>query len=261
MNVSLPCLRSWVSLALFSSMISVISAHAGDRVPLVGTGPQAPAGRPSVMTGQTGLIVPIDPKQVPCLQVTSFSEVAGGPTPGTNYDDVLNVGALYFAERFAGQSVSSSGEFDVISGSPTEPLLTQAGEPGQNLDVFDYSGNVLAGLGPLGYKDIDAIGEGSIAIYFPDAQSRVKFSLVGGNGGTATLTFYRGDGSLVDEVVVSNLGDLTYAFGTLDDSHSISGILIQNTDPSGIGVTDICYDTFVTSTHRITWGSLKRLFR
>jgi len=261
MNVSLARLRCWVAPAMLSSMISAIPAHAGDRVPLVGTGPQAPASRPSVMSGQTGQIVPIDPEQVPCKHATSFSKIDGGPTPGTNYDDVLNVGALYFAERFAGQSASPSGDFDAISGSPTKPLQLQAGEPGQNLDVFDYSGNVLAGLGHLGYKDIDAIGEGSIAIYFPDAQSKVKLSLVGGNGGDATLTFYREDGSLIDEVVVSNLGDLSYGFGTLDESHSIAGILIQNTDESGIGVTEICYDTFVTSADRITWGSLKRLFR
>ena len=242
-------------------MSSAISAHAGDRVPLVGTHPPTTANRPSVVSGQTGLIVPVDPEQVPCPQVATFSAVEGGPNPGTNYDGVLNVGDLFFAERFAGQSLSSSGDFDVISGSPSMPLQVEVGEPGQNLDVFDYVGNVLAGLGPLGYKDIDAIGEGSIAIYFPEAQAKVKLSLVGGNGGSATLGFYRRDGSLIDEVVVSNLGDLSYGFGTLDDSHTIAGILIQNTDASGIGVNDICYEAMPTSALRVTWGSLKRLFR
>jgi hypothetical protein len=260
MNISLACLRRLVALALISSMGSVISAHAGDRVPLVGTAPP-PAGQPSVTSGETGQIIPVDPDQVPCLPGTSFAEVAGGAPPGTNYDGVLYAGALYFAERFAGQSVSSNGLFDVISGLPSAPLQPQAGEPGQNLNVFDYAGNVLTGLGPLGFQDIDAIGEGSIAIFFPELQAKVKLSLVGGNGGSASLAFYRADGSLIDEVEVSNLGDLSYGFGTLDGSNSIAGILIQHTDASGIGLIGVCYDVFVTSTHRTTWGSLKRRFR
>jgi len=260
MNIALACLRGLIILTLLSSMSSVSSAHGGDRVPLVGTGPPTPASQPSVISGGTGQIVSIDP-QFPCMVTTSFLAVTGGPNPGTNYDDILNVDGLYFGERFAGQSVSSIDEFDVISGLPKGPLQVQAGEPGQNLVVFDYSGNVLSGLGPLGYDDIDAIGEGSIAIYFLEDQAKVKLSLLGGNGGSATLAFYRGDGSLIDEVVVSNLGDLSYGFGTLDESHSIKGILIQNTDVSGIGVAEICYETFPTSTHRVTWGSLKRIFR
>src|SRR6185503_14932944 len=149
----------------------------------------------------------------------------GGPTPGTNYDGVLPAGGLLFAERFAGQTFGVSGDFDFISGSPTNPLLPQAGAAGQNLDVFDYAGNVLAGLGPIGIPDIDAIGEGSIAIYLPAAQSMLKLTLVGGNGGSATLSFYRRDGSLIDDVIVPTVTDLSYGFGTLDGSNTIAGIL------------------------------------
>jgi len=76
----------------------------------------------------------------------------------------------------------------------------------------------------------------------------------------AGLAFYRSDGSLIDEVVVSNLGDLSYGFGTLDESYSIKGILIQNTDSNGIGVAEICYETF-PSTQRVIWGSLKGIYR
>jgi hypothetical protein len=206
-------------------------------------------------------IVPLDTALVMCLSRVTFSDVPGGPTPGTNYDDVLMAEGLYFAERFAGQSVSSSGDFDDISGTPSGPLTLQAGDPGANLDVFDYDGNVLAGLGPIGYDDIDAIGEGSIAIYFPPNQSMVKLKLLGGNGGSATLRFYRRDGSLIGEVVVSDLSDLTYAFGTADGSYSIAGILIQNTDASGIGVDDICYDGSPTDVRPMTWGNLKRRYR
>ena len=168
-------------LTLLSWMSSAVSAHAGDRVPLVGTSPPTSLGRPSVARGVAGQIVPVEPDSVPCPQMVTFSDVDGGPTPGTNYDTVLYDGDLSFAERFVGQSVSSSGDFDVISGSPSSPLQLQVGAAGQNLDVFDYAGNVLAGLGPVCYPDVDAIGEGSIAIYFPAAQSKVKLSLVGGS--------------------------------------------------------------------------------
>ena len=211
--------------------------------------------------GVSGQIIPIDTTAVICPMQVTFSDVEGGETPGTNYDGVLYSTGLRFSERFAGQSVSSGGDFDVISGLPSKPLAPQVGEAGQNLDVFNYGGNVLTGLGPIGFPDIDAIGEGSIAIYFPAAQSKAKLSLVGGNGGSATLSFYRSDGSLIDEVVVSNLADLSYAFGTVDDSYIISGVLIQNNDTSGIGVQNICYDGAVTSARPVSWGNLKRRYR
>ena len=80
----------------------------------------------------------------------------------------------------------------------------------------------------------------------------VKLSLVGGNGGSATLRFYRRDGSFIDEVVVSDLADHSYAFGTVDGHYIIAGILIQNTDASGIGVDDICYDGSPTGARPVT---------
>jgi len=213
-----------------------------------------------VVSGE-GLIVPMDTTKVPCPVTVTFSDVDGGEAPGTNYDGVLSSGGLSFSERFAGQSVSSSGDFDVITGLPTNPLEPEAGEAGQNLDVFDYEGNVLTGLGALGYPDGDAIGEGSIAIWFSAAQSMVKLGLVGGNGGSATLRFYRRDGSLIDQVVISDLADLTYAFGTHDGSYTIAGILIQSDDVNGMGVDNICYDAVPVSARPVTWGNLKRRYR
>ncbi|MFI5371616.1 MAG: hypothetical protein ACHQ52_08665 [Candidatus Eisenbacteria bacterium] len=208
-----------------------------------------------------GTIVPIDPGLVPCTEIATFSDVLGGDTPGTNYDGFVYSGGLQFAERFVGQTLGYAGDFDAVSGTPVDPLALQVGSPGQNLDVFAYTTNVLAGLGHLGYPDLDAIGEGSIAVYFPAPQSRVSFMLVGGNGGSATLSFYRGDGSLIDDVVVSGLADLEYGFATADATPSIAGILIQNTDPSGIGVVNICHDGGIVSSRSVTWGKIKTLYR
>jgi hypothetical protein len=120
---------------------------------------------------------------------------------------------------------------------------------------------VLAGLGNLGFPDLDAIGEGSIAISFPAPQAHVSFDLVGGNGGSATLGFYRMDGSLIDNITVTGLADLRYGFATPDGAASIAGILIQNTDPSGIGIDNICHSGGTTGSRAVSWSRIKRLYR
>jgi hypothetical protein len=260
MRFALASVRRSISFALLSLVSSVGLTQAGDRVPLVGTDPPTHV-RPSVVSGTSGQIVPIDTLLVPCPLLVTFSELEGGASPGTSYDGIVSSGDLQFGQHFVGQSLSYSGDFDVVSGLPEDPLQLEVGWEGQNLDVFDFAGNVLAGLGPIGYPDIDAIGEGSIAIYFPSPQSKVKLAIVGGNGGSATLSFYRTDGSLIDEVLVSGLADLAYGFGTAPESNSIAGILIQNTDASGIGLSNICYDVAAVSARRKTWGILKRLYR
>jgi hypothetical protein len=261
MHLAQGVFRVLTSLAAASALTFALSGTArADRLAPLGSG-TARLGTTSSVTAASGLIVAVDPSSVPCSQIATFSDVVGGDAPGTNYDGLVWSGGLEFAERFMGQTVSSGGDFDVVSGIPMSPLILQVGAPGQNLDVFSYTTNVLAGLGHLGYPDIDAIGEGSIAMYFPTAQSRVSFQLVGGNGGSATLGFYRADGSLIDNVVVSGLADLGYGFATSDGTQSISGILIQNTDPSGIGVVNICHDGSIVSTRSLTWGNIKRLYR
>jgi len=260
MHFAAASLRSSIVLALLAGVCNAVPAQAGDRTPLVGTG-SGTVDKPVVITGESGQIVALDTLNVPCPQTITFSELSGGDPPGTNYDGIVMSGDLLFSEHFLGQTAAPAGVYDVVLGAPTNPLTPEVGATLQNLDIFDYAGNVLTGLGPLGYPDGDAIGEGSIAIYYPALQSKVKLSIVGGNGGAATISFYRRDGSLIDVVVVSGLTDISYGFGTSDDSHIISGILIQNADESGIGITNICYDGLKTPTRPLTWGSLKQLYR
>jgi len=262
MHLAQNILRVLISLVAASALTFALSgAASADRLPLLGSGTTAPGGTTPSITAADGMIVTIDPLLVPCTQMVTFDDVLGGDTPGTSYDSFVWSGGMKFAERFLGQTLSSSGEFDVVSGIPIDPLTLQVGTPGQNLDVFAYNTNVLTGLGHLGYPDMDAIGEGSIAMYFPVPQSRVSFQLVGGNGGSATLGFYRTDGSVIDPVAVSGLAELEYGFATADATPSIAGILIQNTDPSGMGVVNICHDGGVVSSRSVTWGSIKTLYR
>ena len=264
MHLAQAALRRLATFTLAAALACALPVSArADRFPLVGPNPPLRGAGPGVTSVNPvgGQIVSLDPSLVPCPQSADFTDVKGGATPGTSYDGVLVSGGLLFAERFAGQTPGASGDFDAITGTPSSPLLPQAGAAGQNLDVFDYAGNVLTGLGPLGYPDIDAIGEGSMSIYLPVPQSKVKFDLVGGNGGSATVSFYRANGTLIDDVVVTGLADLTYGFGTADASATIAGILIQNTDASGIGVVNICYDAGATNTRVASWGTLKQLYR
>jgi hypothetical protein len=260
MHLARPILRVLTLIVAVSASTFVLSGNArANRVPLLGSGATVPGGTSSSFTSARGMIVAVDPDSVPCTQTATFDDLDGGD--GTNYDGLVWSGGLMFAERFAGQTLSYSDVFDVVSGTPINPLTPQVGLPAQNLVVFDYTTNVLSGLGPLGFSDFDAIGEGAMAVYFPLPQSRVSFQLVGGNGGSATVGFYRADGSLIDNVVVSGLAELYYGFGTANGSTSIAGILIQNTDPSGIGLDNVCYSGGSVGTHTVSWGGLKVLYR
>src|SRR5262245_18624146 len=97
----------------------------------------------------------------------TFDDIAGGAPPGTNYNGILTSGGASLAERFLGQTLSFSGNFDVLSGAPVGPLALQVGAANQNLNVvFNVGTNVASGLGPLGFPNFDAIGEGSMAVLF-----------------------------------------------------------------------------------------------
>ena len=74
------------------------------------------------------------------------------------------------------------------------------------------SGQVVAGVGPTGYPNYNAIGEGSLAILFPNPQSQLKFQIVGvDGGGSAYLNFFKADGSSLGTITMSPANQ-TYGF-------------------------------------------------
>ena len=80
--------------------------------------------------------------------------------PGTNYDSIFVSGGVSFAERFAGQINTPSGDSDILSGTPTAGFSLALGVAGQNLNIFlNGTTQVLTGLGLRGFPDFDAIGE------------------------------------------------------------------------------------------------------
>lgn len=201
--------------------------------------------------------MPSTSSAVPVLQVDyftltgtgliEFDDVPGGAAPGTNYNAIFESNGADFGERFFGQTLSASGDNDVLSGSPLGALSLVAGAAGQNLNVFEgtYGGitsQLLTGLGPLGYPDFGAIGEGSFAVLFDFDQSQFGFRLVGGNAGNAYASFFRRDGSLIDQLTISNLGDTFYGFAREGGVNDIAGISIYNDDLGGIGVDKLLHD-------------------
>ena len=176
-------------------------------------------------------------------QVTTFDDVPGGGAPGTNYNNVFVSGGVSFAERFTGQSLATGGGFDTLSGAPTGPLSLTVGAINQNLNIFlNGASQVLTGLGPSGFPNLGAIGEGSFAALFSTDQSEFGFDLVGGDGGTATVNFFRRNGSLIDTILINSLSNQSYAFARDLGIFDIAGISIHNSDGGGIGFDNLRFN-------------------
>ena len=188
-------------------------------------------------------IIQVAPGTLTGTGLITFDDVVGGIAPGTNYNAIFESNGADFAERFVGQSLSFSGDSDILSGTPTGPLALQVGAANQNLNVFTYTtSQVLSGLGPLGFPDFDAIGEGSFAVLFDFDQSEFGFDLVGGNGGSATVNFFRRNGSLIDTIILSGLSNTSYGFKQMSGIKEIAGISIYNTDLGGVGFDNLVHD-------------------
>ncbi len=188
----------------------------------------------------------------------SFADVVGGPSPGTNYNSVIGVDGVAFGERFSGQILTPFGNFDQLSGSPTAGLTLLSGAAGQNLAFFQSpAGLVLSGVGPAGFPVFDAIGEGAVSLLFSSDQSEFGIRLTGGNGGTATIAFFRDDGSLIQSVLLGNL-PLVSSFGFVRDGGvmDIRGISIWNDDVTGIGLAGLRHNIQSAVPEPTTWAMM-----
>lgn len=229
------CLGICACLLLSSACLAAeaISPLSGDQV-------ATPNATPGFLTGE---IEQIDPSELTCDGIVTFDDVPGGAAPGTNYDGVFESGGAALAERFVGQTLTYSGTFDVLSGTPTTPLTLQVGLPTQNLCIYYHiSSQVMPGNGPVGWPDYSAIGEGSFAILFDYDQSEFGFDLVGGDGGSCTVNFFRRDGTLIDSHTLTGLADIRYGFRRAGGIQDIAGVSVDNTDGAGIAVDNICHD-------------------
>ena len=188
----------------------------------------------------------------------AFDGVVGGPSPGTNYDNVLVIDGVAFGERFVGQTLTPVGNFDQLSGTPTSGLTLLAGAAAHNLAFFTSpAGPVLSGLGTAGFPSADAIGEGAVSLLFSSDQSEFGFRLAGGNGGTASLGFYRVDGSLIQSIALNNLPAVsTFGFARDGGIPDIRGISIWNNDLTGFGLAALRHNVFSAVPEPSTWAMM-----
>lgn len=185
----------------------------------------------------------VNPSNLTGTALVTFEDVAGGAPPGTSYDGILESGTVAFAERFVGQTRTTSGVFDVLSGLPGGSLTLQVGAPNQNVGVALFgTSQVLFGIGPQGFPALSSTGEGSVAALFDFDQSELVFDVVGGEGGSATVQFFRRDGTLIDTVILGGLGDSSYGFQREGALRDIAGVSIFNDDGGGIGLDNLRSD-------------------
>lgn len=192
-------------------------------------------------------IIEVDYSSLSGIAGADFEDLGLGPNEQVTYDTIFESGNTSFGESFAGQTVTTSGDFDVLTGSPTGPLTLVPGGALTNITAVDggagdVGNTAIAGSGPDGYPAASAVGEGSIAILFDFDQSEFGFDIVGPNSGSATAQFWARDGSLIDEINFSLGASVFESFGfvTDDASFSVAGVSIYNDDPGGIG-----FDNFI----------------
>ena len=203
-------------------------------------------------------IMQVDYASLTGTQFISFATVAGGPPPGTNYDGILVASGVAFGERFFGQTLTAVGDFDQLSGVPIGDLTLLAGAANHNLAPFQNpAGQVLSGIGTSGFPNNNAIGEGAVSLLFSSGQSEFGFRLTGGNGGGANISFFSGNGALIQSFLLGNLPlNSLYGFSRTGQLADIRGISIWNNDVTGIGLRDFRHDVISPVPESETWAMM-----
>ena len=198
---------------------------------------------PAVASAQLGLVTY---DSLTATETVTFEDILGGTFPGTNYDSIFFSNGVGFAERFVGQTLTDlfSTGFDRLGGLPSGGSLTLlAGAAGQNLNVLiDGSSQRLAGLGSAGFPLSTAIGEGAFAALFSTDQSQFGFQLLGANGGTFTISFFRADGTLIQTISVLSPASTSYGFLREGGLQDIRGVSIYNNDGGGVVFDNLRFD-------------------
>lgn len=186
-------------------------------------------------------IVPKD--DINFTKLIDFEDVPASIGLGSRIDNVLVKDGARFGERFAGQSRSANVDFEIISGTPFNPLNVINGGAGETLGAMHVRGTiVLQGHGPRVYPSVDAVGEGAIAILFDRDQPALSFDIKGGEQGFASVQFLRRDGSAIDTLTIGPLSEASYGFARQKMQPNIAGILILNTDPQGIALDNLRFE-------------------
>lgn len=188
----------------------------------------------------------VDPDNLHLSRVITFDDLPSGFGVGRMIETVLVQDGAQFGERFAGQIVTAEGDFDRVHGDAISPLTVIPGAPGQTFGVLRLMAtSVLNGYGPAGYPKDNAGGEGALAFVFDFDQSTLGLDIRGGELGSATLTFFRRDGSTIHVMTLGPLSETSYGFRRAGDQPDIAGVLIENADPQGIALDNIRFNDVI----------------
>lgn len=176
-------------------------------------------------------------------RLIDFDDVTSSIGIGSRIDTVIARDGAQFGERFAGQTRSAQGDFDVITGAPHVPLAVIDGGPGQTLGAMHLLGTiVLHGHGHRSYPRVEAVGEGSVAVLFERDQPALAFDIRGGEQGYASVQFLRRDGSRIDTLTLGPLAEDSFAFMRKDMQPDIAGFILLNTDPQGVALDNLRFE-------------------
>jgi hypothetical protein len=186
-----------------------------------------------------------------------FEETGRIAEPGMLVEGLYSHPGGRIGERFTGQALlvardAQGGRFDALSGQPTPPLQVRPGAPGETLSLAHHRGlgsMAAFALGPAGFPDIAARGEGALAVRFAVPQRATGLRLHAGYPdplgarpapGAMVVTFYAADGRLLGRSHHA-LTTGAMAFAWRFPQVPVAGITLTTTDPGGLAVDDILF--------------------
>lgn len=171
--------------------------------------------------------------------VNTFTGLANGNVPGF----ITQTGATY-GERFAGQTLSTAGGFDALTGAPTNPLtLLSNALLASNIGIS----NVGGALGPVIYGDLtNTVGEGALSVLLGADTDVFGFNIFGSDAGAFSIQFFDAAGSLLANLSQNIAADGFFGFqATAGDL--IRAVSITNTDLAGIGYDNVTFNSIANS--------------
>lgn len=185
----------------------------------------------------------VAPDSLRFTRVITFDDLPSGFGVGREVAGILRQPGASLGERLAGQILRNDGGFDRADGLPIAPLALVDGGPGRGMGAMRLWGTtILHGHGPTGFPRTDAVGEGALAILFDRDQPALAFDIVGGEAGTAFVSFFRRDGTRLHRITLSGLGEETVTFLRAGHIPDIAGVVIENADPQGIGIDNLRFE-------------------
>jgi hypothetical protein len=151
--------------------------------------------------------------------------------PVGKVDGTLSINVGTAGEVFLGQSVSEASGWDVVSGTPTNPLTIAVST--DEIQVYSYvRDNSLMGLTG------GTIGLGALSFLFDLDHTELGLAILGANQGDVTFQFFDRTGASVGTAVVT-LTVLHSDFTLTSDAGSFAGVTITNNDGAGITYDDL----------------------